>query len=377
MILFLLIFFLLYGGVHLYAFVKIKSAFNINFLVKSLSILFMAMMVIAPLIIRVLEKKGLEAAAHFIAYSGYLWMGFIFFFFSISLCIDIYKLIIFLINKITENRATFLFPSAKISFCIALLLSIVISIYSYFEALNIKPKYITIQSSKLSESIGKIRIAQISDVHMGLIVREKRIKKMLDIVKRNNPDILVSTGDLVDGQDGTINSLYELFREINPKYGKYAITGNHEYYVGMDFSINFTKQAGFEVLRDETINIDDKIYITGIDDNTAMKNGSIEKKLISEIPKEKFALLLKHKPIINKESVGLFDLQLSGHTHKGQIFPFTLLTALYYNNKYAFLSGLHELGDSSYLYVNIGTGTWGPPMRFLSPPEVTIIDIVY
>jgi len=108
------------------------------------------------------------------------------------------------------------------------------------------------------------------------------------------------------------------------------------------------------------------------------KDDSIEKKLLSDIPHEKFTLLLKHRPIINKSSIGLFDLQLSGHTHKGQIFPFTLLTGLYYNNNtYAFLSGLKIFNGNSYLYVSRGAGTWGPPMRFLSPPEVTIIDVVY
>lgn len=378
MSLFLLIFFLLYGGVHLYTFFKIRSAFKFNFSINCLIILFMALMVITPIIVRLAEKSGLETIAQFVAYTGYLWMGAIFLFFSASLCMDIYKLVVFLINRIAENRFSYLFPSAKIAFYIPLVVSLVISVYSYFEALNIRAEYITIYSPKIPENVGKIRIAQISDVHVGLIVGEKRIKKILNIVKNNSPDVLVSTGDLVDGQAGVMDGITELFREINPRYGKYAIMGNHEYYVGINYSINFIEKAGFQILRNRSVNIADGMYITGIDDLVVRKDDSIEKKLLSDIPHDKFTLLLKHRPIINKSSIGFFDLQLSGHTHKGQIFPFTLLTGLYYNNNiYAFLSGLRRFGGNSYLYVSRGTGTWGPPMRFLSPPEVTIIDLVY
>jgi len=83
-------------------------------------------------------------------------------------------------------------------------------------------------------------------------------------------------------------------------------------------------------------------------------------------------VLLKHQPVVSKASQGLFDLQLSGHTHKGQIFPFSLITKLFYRMH----TGLSTLDDNAKLYVNRGSGTWGPPIRFLSPPEVTVIDIV-
>jgi hypothetical protein len=97
-----------------------------------------------------------------------------------------------------------------------------------------------------------------------------------------------------------------------------------------------------------------------------------EKEILSPLPAVTFTLLLKHRPIISKESIGLFDLQLSGHTHKGQIFPFSLVTRLYY----PIHSGLLELVNGSHLYVSRGAGTWGPPIRFLSPPEVTVIDLI-
>ena len=99
-----------------------------------------------------------------------------------------------------------------------------------------------------------------------------------------------------------------------------------------------------------------------------------EAELLSGIANGKFTVLLKHRPRVDKSATGLFDLQLSGHVHKGQIFPFSLITALYYHPVQA---GFAELPSNSYLYVSRGSGTWGPPLRFLSPPEVTVIDLVH
>ena len=98
-----------------------------------------------------------------------------------------------------------------------------------------------------------------------------------------------------------------------------------------------------------------------------------EKRLLTESSPGGFILLLKHRPDVERGNVGLFDLQLSGHVHKGQIFPFRLITRLFY----PLYSKLYSLGNNSSLYVNAGSGTWGPPIRFLAPPEVTLVELVH
>jgi len=115
--------------------------------------------------------------------------------------------------------------------------------------------------------------------------------------------------------------------------------------------------------------------VVGLDDPAAGRFGSFndaEQLLLSAAPRDRFVMLLKHRPVVNKESIGKFDLQLSGHVHKGQIAPFNLLTWI----QFPVRAGLNRLPHNSYLYVNRGTGTWGPPMRFLAPPEVTVIDLL-
>ncbi len=376
MTLFLFTFFLIYASIHLYAYLKIKAAFAFGITTSMFLIFFMVIMVFAPIVIRLSEKQGLEFFARLMSYAGYTWMGLLFLFTSASLVIDIYHFLIYLSSLILRKDLIAFIPSSRISFFIPLILSILIAIYGSFEAKHIRTERITIRSPKIPESIGRLRIVQISDVHLGLIVRKERLKRILKEVKATEPDLLVSTGDLVDGQINGLPGLAELLREINPRYGKFAITGNHEFYAGLKQAMDFTEKAGFTILRGKGLTIAELFNIAGVDDPAGKNYGLFteveEKKLLSGLPTEKFTLFLKHRPLLDRNAIGLFDLQLSGHTHKGQIFPLGLITRLAYPAD----SGYLALQNNSYLYVSRGSGTWGPPIRFLSPPEVTMIEIL-
>jgi len=304
-------------------------------------------------------------------------MGMLFLFFACSLVLDIFGLTVYTAEAIFKNNLHYLQPSAMGSFLISFVLSVSLSLYGYFEAKNVITEEVTIKTSKLPENIQRLKIVQISDVHIGLIVREERLKKILSEVKNAGADLLVSTGDLVDGQIDNLRGLPGLFREINPPYGKFATTGNHEFYAGLDQALDFIKKAGFRILRGEALTVKGVINIAGVDDPAGRHYGLFrdipEKKLLSELSSKKFTLLLKHRPTVDKNSLGLFDLQLSGHTHKGQIFPFSLITKLYYPVD----AGKLRLMNDIYMYVSRGTGTWGPPFRLLSPPEITIMQLVH
>ena len=257
-----------------------------------------------------------------------------------------------------------------------LIFSLIISVVGAFEAWDIKTEKVTLASEKIPAALSGLRVVQISDVHLGLIVRHKRLGKILEAVQKANPDILVSTGDLVDGQINKLEGLAEMLQSIKPRYGKYAVTGNHEFYAGLQDSLAFTEKAGFTVLRNKGVSVTDYLNIAGVDDRTGthFKNSPeiSEKDMLNVLERKKFTLLLKHRPEIDQGSLGLFDLQLSGHTHKGQIFPFNIITLLYFPIHWGILNPV----DHCFLYVSRGSGTWGPPIRFLSPPEVTLIELV-
>ena len=377
MILFLLTFFSLYSLVHVYVFLKARAAFGFGIKGGSLLIIVMVVMVLAPLAVRVAEQNGFERFARVLAYVGYTWLGCVFLCVSFSLVTELYNGIVSMVCLILRRELGALTISTRNSFLIPLVFSIMIAVYGYFEAQDIRTERIVLRTSKLPQDIGSVKIVQISDVHVGLIMRHGRLRRIIEEVKRANPDILVSTGDLVDGQINRLDGLAELLNDIPARYGKFAVTGNHEFYAGISQALDFTAKAGFTILRDHGISVEGIITVAGVDDPTGTyygeANNASERSLLSGLPAEKFTLLLKHRPFIEKSSLGLFDLQLSGHVHKGQIFPFSLVTRMYYQN----IAGLSEPSHDSHLYVSRGSGTWGPPIRVLAPPEVTIIELVY
>jgi predicted MPP superfamily phosphohydrolase len=376
-IIFLLVFLSLYSGLHLYGFLKVKRALTLGPAATIVLIIFMAIMVFAPILVRVLERMGFETMARLLAYIGYSWMGLLFVFFSTALFLDFYRLFLYVARLILPTDLSFLTLSPRHSFFISFLISIIITVYGSFEALNIRQEYITLRTPKIPLEVGRIRIAQISDVHLGLIVGKKRLERIIRKIKTANPDILVSTGDLLDGQADNLSGLADMLQKTTTKYGKFAITGNHEFYAGLAHSIDFTEKAGFTILRGNGLNVSGLLNIAGVDDIAGKPYGLMkqvsESAMLSKLPRDQFTLFLKHRPVMDKQARGLFDLQLSGHTHKGQIFPFSLITKLFFPNQ----AGLSVLGKNTHLYVSRGTGTWGPPIRFLASPEVTIIDLVH
>ena len=194
------------------------------------------------------------------------------------------------------------------------------------------------------------------------------------LVREAHPDVLVSTGDLIDGRVDDEKAAVKLLRSATPRYGKFAITGNHEFYSGLGPALAFTRSAGFRVLRGEAVTVGDALNIVGVDDPAGPGYGSSEtgeKAVLSSVSNGRFTLLLKHRPVVDAQSSPLFDLQLSGHLHDGQIFPFRLITRLFF----PFIAGLYHFPPHAALYVNRGSGAWGPPIRVLAPPEVTVIEL--
>jgi len=198
----------------------------------------------------------------------------------------------------------------------------------------------------------------------------------LQNIRELNPQIIISSGDLIDSQIDNIQEHLEKLKDIRAKYGKYAVTGNHEYYAGITQAKEYIRKAGFDLLQDDSILIEDlNIKISGINDSASKYYSKIQANEIDilkkDFNKKYFVIFVKHRPVVNRGSEDYFDLQLSGHTHKGQIFPFNLLVKLVYH----FYSGFYKTGDRAYLYISRGTGTWGPPMRIFARPEITLIEL--
>ncbi len=373
--LFLLSFFLIYGSMHAYALLKARSVLAFAPGATLALLLLLAVLLCAPIITYYLSRHGYEDGARVVALAGYLWMGFLFFFTCLNLFVDLLRLPLWAMGRagIAANAGGWL--AGRPAFLCIAGLAVALSAYAIVEASRIEVVRVRIVTDRLPASVPFLRIAQITDLHLGLVHRNGKAREVATIVAREHPDLFVSTGDLVDGQLDGVAELAEILRSIPAPRGKFAVLGNHEYYAGIDRAIAFTRKSGFTLLRDESVTIDDAVRIAGVDDPAGDRFGQTgspsEAVLLGYRPDGRFTVLLKHRPQLDPATGGKFDLQLSGHTHDGQIFPFRLLTRLVF----PLLAGDHPVPGGGILHVSRGTGTWGPPMRFLAPPEITVVDI--
>ncbi len=381
MYLFLITFLTLYSGMHMYAFFKLRATFQPRPLLTWLLVFWMGIMTAVPLLVRVAEKSGMETTALVFAWPGYLWMGFLFIFSSTMLFTDTVRqtcrIILLLFSRQLPD-----YISSRNTCRISLVAAIAASVYATIESDQIRSEHVVITSTKLPPSVPKIRIVQVSDVHIGLLQQERREERILKKIREAGPDILVSTGDLIDGKlnhEYGISDHYPfaaLLASIPAPSGKFAVIGNHEVYAGLPQAVAFSRAAGFTMLRNQSISLTSGITISGIDDRAvnpkSIADPGTETALINSVSRDTFHILLKHRPEILPQSDGRFDLQLSGHVHGGQIFPFNFLVRL----KHPIPCGTTTTKAGSLIHVSRGTGTWGPPMRLFAPPEVTIIDIV-
>lgn len=375
-VIFISIFLMLYGSLHLYFYRKVIKVFDLSLMPKILFIAVLCILLLSPIIMKVMENSSSnEELTAVVTYIGYLWVGIIFILFVFNLTVDLYRLVIYVSSHIFDTSLIKLIPDRRITLLVIISLTALINLYGLYEAGQLKTEKITLQTTKLPAGIERLRIVQVTDIHFSRITGLKMARKIADIVSDLNPDILVSTGDLIDDGLREVDQVQKQFKSINTKYGKYAATGNHEFFMGITLSSRFTEGCGFRLLRNESIEVNDFINIAGVDDPAVKRIGLFqvmaESKIIDGFSPEKINILLKHQPRIEADSIGKFDIQLSGHTHNGQIFPFNFLVGLVFK----YMSGIYDLGKDSYLYVSRGTGTWGPPVRFLSPPEITVIDI--
>lgn len=273
-------------------------------------------------------------------------------------------------NQINQSRRKFL----KLSFEVWVL---VVAFSMFFkglkDALSIpKVNEVSIQSDKITKDL---KLAVISDLHLGKNLNEDFFKGVIKRVNELNADCVMIVGDLVDTDIDDINYLH-LLNDFKSKYGTFYVFGNHEYYHGVENIHKELKKYNVTILDNKNAFFDD-FMVAGVNDLAGIKYGVSEympdlNKAKKSMDLNKFNILLTHQPKFAKlYDVNEFDLVLAGHTHAGQIFPFSILVVL----EQGFLHGLYKLTNKTNLYVSSGAGFWGPSIRFLAPSEIALINI--
>jgi predicted MPP superfamily phosphohydrolase len=239
-------------------------------------------------------------------------------------------------------------------------------------------KRVSVPVRDLPAALHGFTIAQISDIHVGPTIKRPFVEKIVARVNRLDADMVAITGDLVDGSVGELAWHTQPLADLTSRHGTYVVTGNHEYYSGVHHWIRELRRLGTRVLLNEHVVLQHDgaaITVAGVTDYSAHhfdpEHRSDPHRALSGAP-EGVKVLLAHQPrsAAHAEQAG-FHVQLSGHTHGGQFWPWNLFVRL----QQPFTAGLNRLGRM-WVYINRGTGYWGPPMRFGIPSEITLIRLV-
>ena len=222
------------------------------------------------------------------------------------------------------------------------------------------------------------KIVQISDIHIGGLIDQNFIKDLVAKINLLNADLVVITGDLVDTKLEFARAALDELRYLNSRYGTYFIVGNHEYFHGVTPIINYVNSLGIKVLENESVYIGDKnsgFNLAGVYDRFGFRYKAYEPDINKALEncQNSPTVLLAHQPKYLKdlEDTKNINLILCGHTHGGQIFPFNLLVKL----EQPYVRGLYEHNENTQVYINKGTGFWGPPMRLGASSEITILNL--
>lgn len=262
----------------------------------------MLVAIASPFLVFAAERTVPDVVARVIAWMAFTWMGVVFLAFSMSVILAAGEVVLWGVRSLAPGSLSFGLRG-QASAAVILSLTAIIGVYGLFEARALRVERVRLTSPKLALSRNPLRLVLVSDLHLGLIHRERTSRAVIKRLEGLRPDALLVAGDFVDARLDHRPGLARMWEAYRPPLGKFAVVGNHEIYPGLPQSLGF--------------------------------------------------------------------LQVSGHAHRGQIFPFSLLTGL----AYPLQCGLHDFGDELVVYTSRGTGTWGPPLRVLSPPEITLFEI--
>lgn len=321
---------------------------------------------------RLLERIWISFISDVLIYIGSLWMAIVIYLFLSLLIIDLLRFINFLIplfpSFITDNIE-------KAKRIIALVIFVLVTVTVVGGLINAKMIVTKTYNLKIKKHAGELKslnVVMASDLHLGTILGKSFLYNLVMRINKLKPDIILFAGDIIDEDIASVikNNFGEELLRLKSKYGVFAITGNHEYIGGVEAATEYLTAHGVNLLRDKYEMIDSSFYLVGREDRSsrqfAGKQRKSLKELVSEVDKSYPVIMMDHQPFGLNEAVDNgVDLQLSGHTHNGQLWPFNYLIEKIYD-----LGWGYRINGNTHYYVSCGVGGWGPPIRTGSRPEI-------
>ena len=369
------------AGLHYYFWIRLVRDTQLSGLARHLatsSVVGLALLVVATVSIgRLFPRLG-----RVLAWPGFIWMGVMFFLLIALLGADVVRLLATLAGRGLGLANAF--DGSRRVFTARVLASAALASVGGVAAAairatreNVAVKRVEILLQRLPPSLDGTRIVQLCDMHVGGLLGRAFVERVVRTANALKPDVIAIVGDVVDGTIQQLRPALAPMASLRARHGVFFVTGNHEYYSrsGARAWMDEFEGMGMRVLRNQRVAIGagpEGFDLVGVPDHGSSRfpdDGPSEDMagaLAGRDP-SRAVVLLAHQPVSIHEAAGLgVDLQLSGHTHGGQIWPWGALVRL----QQPYIRGLHRIGESQ-LYVSCGTGFWGPPMRLGAPAEIT------
>ncbi|MBN2040213.1 MAG: metallophosphoesterase [Spirochaetes bacterium] len=371
-IVFLSVILAIYGSINFYIFVRGWQAFARSPGMKAAYLTAFFFLATSFFIARIIENYKICLVSDIYKWIGSFWIGIMVYLLLGIIVIDILRsanhLINFFPDALTRNHEN----TKLIAGILVIIISMATVIAGYINARSPVLKKVEFSIPKTAGSLKTLRIAMASDIHLGTIISNSRLSNLVNIINKTEPDIILFPGDIVDEDLAPVikNNLGETLVKLKSKYGTYAVTGNHEFIGGAEAAVKYLEDHNITVLRDRVAKVNHSFYIAGRDDLSSNRFSGKSRKTLEElldgIDCSLPVILMDHQPFaLKKTAETCVDLQLSGHTHNGQLWPVNFIISLIYE-----LGKGHMKIGNTHFYVSSGYGTWGPPIRTNSRPEI-------
>lgn len=317
---------------------------------------------------RIIERFHISWFTDVLTWTGSFWLAAMLFFFMLVLVVDILRLGNHFIGYFPQIFYTQSFKTGLLIFSISGVFLTVLA--GHINAVNPRIKQLVIELDKTANGMKEVKIAMASDIHMGTVIGPRRMNRLVTKMQELKPDLILFAGDVVDEdlQPVIRHNLGQVLIKLHAPLGVYAITGNHEYIGGVNKAVKYLEEHNITFLRDTAVKINNAFYLAGREDRS--KNGTEKRKEISEILNGRDpdvpVIMMDHQPFeLDKVVNAGVDVQFSGHTHHGQIWPLNYITEAMYE-----VSMGYKRKGNSHFYVSNGFGSWGPPVRIGNRPEI-------
>jgi len=350
---------------HFYIFFRVASIPYVKKTVSSKVLIVLAIVLWVLFVIgRLFGHGNTGITAYLLEFLGMTWMAVAFLIFIPLVTVDL-----------VTGFGLFMRSRAPVFRGWALVLGLVLSVIALVQGL--RPPVVReydVLMPHLPDALNGTVIVAVSDMHLGELVGKTWLKKRIAQIREQRPDIVVLLGDIFEGHNTPDENLLRPFHELSVPMGIWAVPGNHEFHGHRDTGITLIEESGFQVLRNTWTEIRPGLILAGVDDLTVLsrtgRDGKVMEETLANLP-HGAAILLSHTPLQGERAARAgVDLMLSGHTHGGQIWPFSYLV----QRRYSLLAGRYDVNGMNVI-VSRGAGTWGPRMRLWYPGEILRITL--